>query len=325
MTAPVEEVTAPIEEAPAPIEEAPAPVEEAPAPVEEASAPVEEAPAPVEEVPASVEEVTAPVEEVTAHVEEAPAPIEEAPAPVEEAPAPVEEAPALVEEALAPVEEAPTLVEEAPAPVEEAPAPVEEAPAPVEEAPAPVEEAPAPVEEAPALVEEAPAPAEEPTEEDFLLVSAVNGGGSRVYAEPNENSAVIGTLNPGDMVMACALGNGWAKVTAGGLNGYVRTNDIIRYITEETPEEEKAPIIRSVAVYSTLDGLKEIAEGAEIVLTARLTGFEDTSYRVQWQYSADGGASAIDAPGGSSLRYVYRINAQTIRYLWRIVVTVEDN
>ena len=306
------------------------PAEEVPA----EEVPAEEVPAekvPVEEVPA--EEV--PAEEVPA--EEVPAeevPAEEAPA--EEVPAekvPAEEVPA--EEA--PAEEVPA--EEAPAeevPAEEVPA--EEVPAeeiPAEEVPAeevPAEEVPAeevPAEKAPA--EEVPAeevPAEEPAEEapaeeavsyrPGIVLSAEGAAELPVYNMPG--GLCIATVNRGVMVEIGSVRDGWALIRIGSLVGYVSSNCVALYNSEAAPEET----IRSIRISTNIEGMTQVREGTVVVLTATLVGFENDTYTLQWQYSTDGGTTAIDIGGACGLEYAYRISPANFDYMYRIVVSIDE-
>ena len=81
---------------------------------------------------------------------------------------------------------------------------------------------------------------------------------------------------------------------------------------------------RTVVVTSSLDGLDEVEENTEAVLTAVFYGFSDEDeYTIQWQYSPDGGATVYDAEDGTGPEYRYLVTEETIRYSWRVMVTLE--
>ncbi|MBQ8306281.1 MAG: hypothetical protein IJX90_08720 [Blautia sp.] len=82
---------------------------------------------------------------------------------------------------------------------------------------------------------------------------------------------------------------------------------------------------RVVVVTSSLDGLDEVEENTEAVLTAVFYGFsEDDDYSIQWQYSPDGGNTVYDAEDGTEPEYRYTITKETIHYAWRVVVTLAE-
>ena len=58
--------------------------------------------------------------------------------------------------------------------------------------------------------------------------------------------------------------------------------------------------------------------GAQITLTAHLTGFEGKEYTLQWQYSDDL-QNWKDIPGENGETYTYSLNEETTRYQWRVV------
>ena len=241
---------------------------------------------------------------------------------VEEVPA--EEVPA--EEIAAeevPVEE--VSAEEVPAeevPAEEVPAeevPAEEIPAeeiPAEEVPA--EEVPAeevPVEEVPA--EEAPAE-EAVSYRPGIVLSADGASELPVYNTPG--GLCIATVNRGVMVEIGSVCDGWALIRIGSLVGYVSSNCVALYNSEAAPEET----IRSIRISTNIEGMTQVREGTVVVLTATLVGFENDAYTLQWQYSTDGGATAIDIGGACGLEYAYRISPANFDYMYRIVVFIDE-
>ena len=59
--------------------------------------------------------------------------------------------------------------------------------------------------------------------------------------------------------------------------------------------------------------------GAQITLTATLTGFENYEhYVLQWQYTEDGN-TWYDIPGANEITYTYTLDEATTNYNWRIV------
>ena len=95
--------------------------------------------------------------------------------------------------------------------------------------------------------------------------------------------------------------------------------------TKEEPadEPELAPE-RSVKLVSTLDGLTEIYEGTEIVMTVEISGFsEEDIASVTWQYRPADEEDFYDIEGADGLTYTYPISAENIHYEWRIMLTMK--
>lgn len=229
------------------------------------------------------------------------------------------------------VEEVPA--EEVPAeevPAEEIPAeeiPAEEVPAEevsAEEVPAeevPAEEIPAeePVEEVPAEEPAEEAPAEEAVSyRPGIVLSADGASELPVYNTPG--GLCIATVNRGVMVEIGSVRGGWALIRIGSLVGYVSSNCVALYNSEAAPEET----IRSICISTSIEGMTQVREGTVVVLTATLVGFENDRYTLQWQYSTDGGATAIDIGGACGLEYAYRISPANFDYMYRIVVFIDD-
>lgn len=274
--------------------------------------------------------------------------IEEEPAeetPVEEEPA--EETP--VEET--PVEETPTEEE----PVEETPVeeePVEETPAEEEitETEEVVETEPTeePVEEEPAVeyvtdengnlvldengnpipvVTEEEVVEEEPVEEDRILrqvmVLQPEGETLAMYAEPSSSSAVVAEIPGGETIQVSEINADWSYAIYNGAEGYVLTDKIA--LMDDgmiTPEDEA--IIRTISITSSIQGQTQVEEGTVVTLTAKLTGFENDTYSLQWKCSTDGGASVQDIPGANGLSYSVAVTTENATYLYGLCVTVEE-
>lgn len=139
-----------------------------------------------------------------------------------------------------------------------------------------------------------------------------------VYNSPG--GQCIAGIDLGQMIEIGTVCDGWAMIRCNGLTGYVYSNCVALYNSEAAPEEK----IRSIVITTNIDGMTQVREGMVVVLTATLIGFEDDVYTVQWQYSTDGGATAIDVGGANSLAYAYRLSSDNFNYMYRIVVTIVD-
>ena len=92
---------------------------------------------------------------------------------------------------------------------------------------------------------------------------------------------------------------------------------------EEAETTEEAPV-RTVKLISSLDGLTEIEEGTEIVMTVDMTGFtEDEIESVTWQYRPADETEFHDIEDEHGLTYTYPVSAENIYYEWRIVLTMK--
>ena len=198
-------------------------------------------------------------------------------------------------------------------------APAAKPEAPAEEVPAQPAEKPAeePAVESPAG-EEAPA---QPVSTEGLrqiIVTLVEGEESLpFYAEAG--GEVIANIPAGAILHVKSVDSGYSYAVYSGMAGYVDTNKIALFNSEATEEEKE--IIRSVSVSANV-GSTPSHEGDQIILSAKLTGFEDVNYRLQWQYSPDGGATIIDVSGANDAQYSFIINDENAAYLWRVCVTI---
>ena len=97
---------------------------------------------------------------------------------------------------------------------------------------------------------------------------------------------------------------------------------IIEETADETPAEETPA--RSVKLVSSLDGLTEIEEGTEIVMTVEISGFsEDEIETVTWQYRPAEEEDFLDVEGAGGLTYTYFVSAENIHYEWRVVLMLK--
>lgn len=92
-------------------------------------------------------------------------------------------------------------------------------------------------------------------------------------------------------------------------------------LPEKVEEIEK--IKRSVKVVSSLEGVEAVEEGTSITLTAKLTGFDDVEYEIQWQRSVDG-TNWEDVDGANGIEYTFDITEETDGYLWRVGVSTSE-
>lgn len=88
---------------------------------------------------------------------------------------------------------------------------------------------------------------------------------------------------------------------------------------EASGEEVTAKPKLRVWITSSLDGFETVQSGTEITLTAHLEGFDDISYKLQWQCSLDG-ENWRDEPGANELTFSFILTEENDDYLWRIIV-----
>ncbi len=89
---------------------------------------------------------------------------------------------------------------------------------------------------------------------------------------------------------------------------------------ELEPIECEVPEIH-VRVTAAMAGTERPGLGTEVVLTAEVTGCDPRRVNVEWQYSPDGGVTAVTVEGAHSLEYRYTVTWENQGYLWRAVVT----
>ena len=166
------------------------------------------------------------------------------------------------------------------------------------------------------LIEETPAP--EIEYRAGIVLRADSDLGLLVYDAPD--GEWIAALSKGQMIEIGTVEEDWTLIRLDDLTGYVLSDYIALYNGEATPEEK----IRSISIANNLSGLTRVKEGTTVYLTATLSGFEEDVYSVQWQYSPDGGASAINIEGANSLTYAYQLTEENFGYLYRVVVDFHE-
>ncbi|MCL2866604.1 MAG: InlB B-repeat-containing protein [Clostridia bacterium] len=73
------------------------------------------------------------------------------------------------------------------------------------------------------------------------------------------------------------------------------------------------------------DAPEQVEEGYLITLRSELLGYEDCIVALCWQYSTDGGASWLNAVGGSAYTYTYAACEELSNCFWRLCVTVLED
>ena len=83
--------------------------------------------------------------------------------------------------------------------------------------------------------------------------------------------------------------------------------------------------IRKVRLTSTLDGMTEIEEGAEVTITAEFSGFlEDEIVDILWQYRAEDDDAFCDIDEANGFVFTYSVSDENIHNEWRIVLTLKS-
>lgn len=144
-----------------------------------------------------------------------------------------------------------------------------------------------------------------------------------LYAEPDAAAAVLAEIPGGTIINVAEIGAGWSFAVYNGVEGYVLTDKIA--LMDDgmiTPEDEA--VIRTISITSSIQGQTEVEDGTAVTLTAKLTGFENDVYTLQWKCSKDGGASVENIPGANGLQYTVTVTAENAAYLYALCVTVQD-
>ena len=94
----------------------------------------------------------------------------------------------------------------------------------------------------------------------------------------------------------------------------------------EEPEEIiiDEPIVRSLNMDTSIRGKDSVGFGELVTVSAELVNFKpDDIYSCQWQYSDDG-INFYDLKDATDLTYTYKYSRENFRYVWRIVITIDD-
>ena len=87
-------------------------------------------------------------------------------------------------------------------------------------------------------------------------------------------------------------------------------------------DEEPAKPKREVRITSSQG--KVVTEGEPIYLKSELIGFGDEPVTYQWQVDRGDGEGWVDINGGTSDKYMFIANKETITYSWRLIVDIEE-
>lgn len=96
------------------------------------------------------------------------------------------------------------------------------------------------------------------------------------------------------------------------------TGEEIKNGSEEENEEKPRPRIR---ITSSLEGVESVQPGTPITLTAHLEGFDEISYRLQWQYSLDG-ENWKDEKGANGTSFSFVLDESNDAYIWRVIAII---
>ena len=158
-----------------------------------------------------------------------------------------------------------------------------------------------------------------------VKVMVIRENGTNLYNAKNADAEAVGTLAHGDVIWIKAVGGMWGEVYLDEESGplYFNLNNVALLKGEV---EYNIPI-RKVRLSSTLDGLTEVDEGAEITITAEFSGFmEDEIADITWQYRPEDGEEGVffDIEGADDFIYTYAISAENVHNEWRIVLTLKS-
>ena len=75
---------------------------------------------------------------------------------------------------------------------------------------------------------------------------------------------------------------------------------------------------------TSIRGKDSVGFGELVTVSAELVNFKpDDIYSCQWQYSDDG-INFYDLKDATDLTYTYKYSRENFRYVWRIVITIDD-
>lgn len=171
----------------------------------------------------------------------------------------------------------------------------------------------------------------------FYKVQILKNDGTDIYTTMDENAAPSGHLDLGQELWVKPTDDRtWAEIYNENGTQYILWNDVLITLQDKPDENgtedaestedvvQEKPYARSVNLTSTLDGVKTIEEGTEIVITATLEGFlEEDQYTIAWYYSSDGGQSYYPIESADGLEYRYNITVENAHNIWKIVISLE--
>lgn len=94
-------------------------------------------------------------------------------------------------------------------------------------------------------------------------------------------------------------------------------------VEEPAAEPEQEPLPEpTLIVTSNLTGVPVVTVGTEMVLTLAVEGAEGYEYTIQWQQSADGGATWTDVPGATGHQLKVVLDTTHTGMYWRVNVDI---
>ena len=88
------------------------------------------------------------------------------------------------------------------------------------------------------------------------------------------------------------------------------------------PAEEPAEPERKVSIYSSQGDV--VTEGEIIYLTSVLEGFDGLDISFQWEVDRDDGNGWVPVEGANRSKHMFVASKETIKYSWRLVVSVNE-
>ena len=202
---------------------------------------------------------------------------------------------------------------------------------PADEEPAkeePAEEEPAeeePAGEKPAEEEPAEDPDRKMLDSGFVKVMVIRENGTNLYNTREADAEAAGRLDHGEEIWVKAAGGMWGEIRPDEESApqYINLNNVVLLEGEVGYDIP----IRKVRLTSTLEGLTEIEEGTEIIMTAEFSGFaEDEIVDITWQYRSEDDEEGVfrTIEEASGFDYSYRVSAENIHHEWRIILTLKS-
>ena len=179
--------------------------------------------------------------------------------------------------------------------------------------------------ETPAEEEAAEDPEQKMLDNGFVKVMVIRENGTNLYNTKEADAEAAGRLDHGEDVWIKAAGGMWGEICPDeeGAPQYLNLNNVVLL----KGEVEYSIPIRKVRLSSTLEGLTEIEEGTEIIMTAEFSGFaEDEIVDITWQYRSEDDEEGVfrTIEEASGFDYSYRVSAENIHHEWRIILTLKS-